>query len=425
MKKIVIIGGGFAGLHLARKLSNKKKYSVTLIDRLNHHQFQPLLYQVATGGLDASDISFPLRRVLQKSKNIHVRMGEVERIDTQRQIVVAADFELTYDLLVIATGTDSNYFGNKDFETHAFGLKSTFDAIQLQNHLLKCFEKALYAHTGEEQRQLLNIVVAGAGATGVEISGAISDMRHYVLPKDFPEIDFKQMKIYMVDNVPSPLKNMSKKSSKKAYEYLKRLDVEMILGNTIQSYDGKNVILNNGESISAATLIWSAGVVGSLPEGIDKSIITKGNRLKVDLYNRVENLENVFAIGDIAFMQTEEYPQGHPQLAAVANAQADNLAKNLLSKKLFQYEFHYIDKGIMSTIGRNLAVADLKRPPIRLQGWMAWMAFMFLHLMLILGVKNRFLIFINWVYNYFTYDQSLRLIFDAGKEKKNIEELPS
>ncbi|MBV4360095.1 NAD(P)/FAD-dependent oxidoreductase [Parasegetibacter sp. MAH-26] len=425
--KLVILGGGFAGLRLARKLSNQKGIDVTLVDKFNYHQFQPLFYQVATAGLDASNISFPLRKVFQKADNVHVRLAEVQQIVPDKNIVITNNGEIDYDVLVLATGASTNFFGNENIAKNAFPMKSTVDALQIRHRLLQNLEDALYVKTPEELERLMTIVVVGGGPTGVEVSGAIADMRNFVLPKDYPELDFKKMKIYLIESSPKTLGVMSEKSSKQSQEYLTELGVIVKTGTQVSDYDGKKVTLKTGATIPTATVIWGAGVKANVPEGADKATAVRGGRLKVDRYNKVVGYENIYAVGDISSMETPLYPNGHPQLASVAIQQAKNLAKNFISfakKGSFEKEFEYVDKGSMATIGRNLAVVDLATPKVHFKGLLAWMVWMFLHLMLILGVKNRFFVFINWLYNYVTYDQSLRLIFNEFERPKDPVEQP-
>lgn len=416
--KLVILGGGFGGLRLVRKLSNKPGFDITLIDRFNYHQFQPLFYQVATAGLDASNISFPLRKVFQKSRNVHFRMAEVQRILTQEKKVVTDIGEFEFDVLVIATGADTNFFGNQALADHAFPMKSTVEALQLRHRLLHNFEDALHVKDVLEWQRLMNIVVVGAGPTGVELGGAIADMKRYVLPKDYPELDFSKMNIYLLEGTGKTLAAMSERSSARSQQYLEKLGVQVLTNTMLKEYNGKTAYLQNGNTIETAMVIWAAGIKGNVPEGISKDLVAKGNRIKVDRYCRVNGFENIYAIGDVAFMEEPAWPYGHPQVAPVAMQMADMIAKNLkLSDHGKQWkEFVYHDKGSMATVGRNLAVVDMPIPKafgtkLRFGGLLAWMIWMGLHLMLILGVKNRFFVFCNWLYNYLTYDQNLRLIF--------------
>ena len=426
--KVVIVGAGFGGLRLARKLNNKTGFEVILIDKVNYHQFQPLLYQVATAGLDASNISFPLRKVFQKSKNVRIRMAEVKEIIPSEHKVITSNEEIDYDVLVLATGTKTNFFGNQQLSENTFPMKSTVEALQLRHRLIRNFEEALLIKNPDELQRLMNIVVVGGGPTGTELSGALAEMKHYVLPKDYPELDFSKMNIYLLEGGPKTLGAMSQRSSEDSYKYLSRLGVKVMTSTIVNNFDGNNVQLKDGSSIPAKTVIWAAGVTGALPPGLDKTLMVRGNRLMVDRYSRLKGSTNIYVIGDLAYMETPKYPKGHPQLAATAIQQGTALAKNL--KRLLQEdtrfeEFEYHDKGTMATVGRNLAVFDLPRPKLHFGGFIAWFIWMSLHLFLILGVKNRFFVFCNWIYNYFTYDQSLRLIFPEFYKTKEKNLTPS
>jgi len=419
--KIIIVGGGFGGLKLARKLSNKKGIEILLIDKFNYHQFQPLFYQVATAGLDASNISFPLRKAFQKSKNIRIRITDLKEIVAAENKIITGTGEEQYDILVLATGADTNFFGNQQLEEHAFPMKSTVEALQLRYKLVQNFEDALTTKNEEELQRLMNIVVVGGGPTGVEISGALAEMKKYVLPKDYPELDFSKMNIFLLEGTQKTLGHMSEISSDRSKKYLEKLGVKVMTGSHVKDYDGKNIHLQDGQTISSATVLWAAGIKGNIPDGIDKSLIARGNRIIVDRQNRVIGSQNIYAIGDLAYMETPKYPNGHPQVATVAIQQAKLLSGNLLmikEDKTDLMEYEYKDKGTMATVGRNLAVVDIPKPNLHFGGWFAWMIWMSLHLMLILGVKNKFFVFINWLYNYFTYDQSLRLIFKEFKKVK-------
>lgn len=403
-------------------MNNKPGIDIILIDKLNHHQFQPLFYQVATSGLDASNISFPLRKVFHNSKNIRFRVAEVQQIVTAQNKVVTDIGDFEYDALVIATGADTNFFGNQNVADHALPMKSTVEAILLRNRLLQNFEDALQAKDENELQKYLNIIIVGGGPTGVELSGAIADMRKYVLHKDYPEIDFSKMKIYLLEGSAKTLGVMSEKSSTDSQRFLQKLGVTVLTNSILKDYDGEKALLQNGETIESKLVIWAAGIKGNVPAGIDPSLVARGNRIKIDRRCRVQGFENIYAIGDVAYMEADPaYPNGHPQVAPVAMQQADMLAKNLRSVEMKSgeaqmYDFLYHNKGSMATVGRNLAVVDMPKPKLHFGGFFAWLIWMFLHLMLILGVKNRFFIFINWLYSYFTYDQNLRLIFQ--KEEK-------
>ncbi|MFM2385406.1 MAG: hypothetical protein RL660_163 [Bacteroidota bacterium] len=424
MKHIIIVGAGFGGLRLAQKLRNNKHYRITIIDKANHHQFQPLFYQVATAGLDASNISFPLRKVFQNSSNIQVRMAEVQSIDHKAKTITTDTETLNYDYLVLACGATTNFFGNEQMQQHALPMKSTVEALDIRNHLLLNIEEALES-SGDKRKAHLTICIVGGGATGVELAGAIAEMRNYILPKDFPELDFKQMQILLFEGSATTLEVMSLQSQQRSVKYLQKLGVTLKLNTKVLSYDGDTLSTNAGEQIACKTVIWAAGIKGNVPHGIDATNITRGNRILVDELCRVRGMSDVYAIGDIAFLQNDEAPNGHPQVAPVAIQMADMLAYNFKQLTQANYSlqvFSYKDQGSMATVGRNLAVVDAPLPLIKgnkifLGGFLAWMIWMGLHLLLILGIKNKLFVFMNWLYNYFTYDQSLRLVF-VHKNKK-------
>jgi NADH dehydrogenase len=411
--KVVIVGAGFAGLRLARLLNNKEGFDVLLIDKFNYHQFQPLFYQVATAALDASNISFPLRKAFHKSRNVRIRVEELKQVVPQEKKIITESEEISYDILVLALGADTNFFNNQNVMSNAFPMKSTVEAIQLRHRFIQNFEDAVRAQTPEDRQRLMNVVIAGGGPTGVELAGALAEMRKYVLPSDYPELDFKQMKIMLLDGGDRLLNAMDPKSSADSLHYLTRLGVEVHNNTVVKDYDGKNVLLADGSTIPTEMVIWAAGIRGNVPEGIDKSLVVRGNRITVDRQNKVAGLDSVYVLGDLAAMTTPRYPNGHPQVASAAIQQAEVLSKNLRrmrdGKAMEDYE--YKDKGSMATVGRNLAVVDVPRPKLHFRGLLAWLIWMGLHLFLILGVKNRLFVFLNWVYSYVTYDQSLRLIF--------------
>ncbi len=416
--KVVIIGGGFAGLKVAYKLRNKKGVEVLLIDKNNYHQFQPLFYQVATAGLDASNISFPLRKAIQKSNNIRFRLANVTSIDSSSNKVVTDIGEFGYDVLVLATGADTNFFGNEHLRQNAFPMKSTGEALQLRHHLIQKFEDALRLLGKDDKEALvkmLTIVVVGGGPTGVEISGALAEMRSNILPKDYPELDFNDMKIYLLEGSGKTLGAMSEKSSAQSRLYLEELGVIVRTDTHVQDYDGDKITLSTGENIGTKTVIWAAGIKGNIPSGIDVSLIARGNRIKVDRFNKMIGSENIYVLGDLSYMETPKFPHGHPQVANVAINQGKLLGENLLldmhHSSAMKKAFEYYDKGSMATVGRHLAVVDIPKPKLHFGGLTAWLIWMGLHLVLILGVKNRLQVFINWIYKYFTYDQSLRLLF--------------
>lgn len=419
-KRVVIIGGGFAGLKLAKSLK-KSEFQIVLIDKNNYHQFQPLFYQVATAGLEPSAISFPLRKAFQNQQHIHFRIAALEKVDTENQAIRTDIGQLNYDYLVLALGADTNYFGNKNIQRNAIPMKSLGEAINLRNTILTNFEKALNETEDEVIDRLLNIVIVGGGPTGTELAGALAEMKKYILPKDYPELDFSRMKIYLLEAASKVLNGYSEVSSVKGKKYLDRLGVQVMTDTFVKDYDGKSVLLADGKTIATDTLIWAAGIKGNPVHGLGTDIIGRGGRLKVNHHNLVENHDNIYAIGDVALMATEKYENGHPQVAQVAIQQAGLLAKNLKrqAKGRALKTFKYLDKGSLATVGRNLAVADL--PFVSFQGFFAWVLWLFVHLMAILGVKNRLFVFINWAWSYLTYDQSLRLLIkprkDSGKEE--------
>jgi NADH dehydrogenase len=414
-KRIVIIGAGFGGLRLAEKLVGSG-YQVVLIDKNNYHQFQPLFYQVATSGIEPSSILFPLRKIFQKKQDFYIRIADVYSIDTEKKQLSTSLDAVWYDYLVIATGVKTNYFGMKNMETYSFPMKTISEAMALRNRILLNLEKAvtLFNHHEEEKESLLNIFVVGGGPTGVEVSGAIAEMKKFVLPKDYPDLDFNLMKITLVEGDPKVLGNMSENASKKSLVYLQKMGVDVMLNTRVSDFDGEYISFADGKKIKTKLVIWAAGISGVVPAGISDELVGRGKRIFVDSFNRVKGYEDVFAIGDIALMIDEKNPNGHPQVAQVAIQQGKNVARNFkaIQKNEKLKPFRYIDRGSMATIGRNRAVADLAF--VKFGGFFAWMAWMFVHLMAILGVKNRLLIFINWMWNYITYDQSLRLILKAG-----------
>lgn len=414
-KRIVIIGAGFGGLKLAQKLVGSG-YQIVLIDKNNYHQFQPLFYQVASAGIEPSAILFPLRKIFQSEKDVYVRVAEVYSVDPLKKELQTSLDTVWYDYLVISSGVNSNFFGMKNVEEFAIPMKSASEAMALRNRLLQSFEKAVTLRDQNERKALLNVIVVGGGPTGVEVAGAIAEMKKFVLPKDYPDLNFDVMQISLVEGSPALLGVMSKHASEKALFYLKRLGINVLLNTQVADYDGSILSFNNGNHIETKTVIWAAGISGVIPSGFPAETIGRGKRLLVDEYNRIKGLEDIYAIGDVCVMPGPDYANGHPQVAQVAIQQGKNLAFNLLSMKRnsSMRPFKYNDRGSMATIGRNRAVADL--PFIKFSGFVAWLTWMFVHLMAIVGVKNRLLIFINWMWNYLTYDQSLRLILWAAKK---------
>ena len=407
-KKIIVIGGGFAGLQFIKNLK-PGSFEIMLIDRLNHHQFQPLFYQVATSQIEPTSISFPLRKIFQDRKDVTVRMAGVLAADPQNRSVMTTAGVFEYDFLVIATGGKTNYYGNDELEKHTLSLKTTYEAIKIRNVILENFENILNSG-GSADEGLFNIVVVGGGPTGVELSGAFAEIRRDILPKDFPGIDFSRLNIYLLEGGKNTLGTMSPLAQKSSEKYLKGLGVNLRTGVFVRNYDGSTLQLSNGEFLRSKNVIWTAGITGNIINGLSPEVITKVNRITVDRMNRVAGYENIYAIGDIACMETPKYPKGHPQVANVAINQGRNLARNfnrmLKGRKPVEYE--YRDLGSMATVGRNKAIVDL--PLVSFHGYLAWYFWMFLHLMLILSVRNKLIIFINWAWNYITKNSSLRLI---------------
>lgn len=407
-KNVVVIGGGFAGVQFIKKL-DQKLFNVTLLDKINHHQFQPLFYQVATSQLEPSSISFPFRKIFQKYDNVQIRLAEVTAIDSNANLVHTSIGDFGYDYLIIAAGCKTNFFGNKQIEEHAYTLKSTSDSIALRNQILINFEKIMYAPK-EDQEALFNIVIVGGGPTGVELAGAFAEIKKHILPKDYPGIDFSKLRIMLIEGSKNTLNSMSDLAHSASRMYLEKMGVEIQTELFVKNYDGKIAELSNGHQIPTASLIWAAGVTTNTFEGVDESVYGPGRRMKVDRTNLIAGYKNVYAVGDIAYMETPKYPKGHPQLANVAINQAKNVADNLkaLQTNKTLKEFEYKDLGSMATIGKNKAVVDL--PFLKFKGFFAWLTWMFVHLMLILSVKNKLIIFINWAWAYITKDTSLRLI---------------
>lgn len=413
---ILIIGGGFAGLSLAKKLQ-KSRYQVILLDRQNHHMFQPLFYQVASARLEPSSITFPFRKIFQKTRNIHFVLGEVIQILPEQNILETNSGNIHYDHLVIGAGCQSHFYGQNEIEKHALGMKTTGEAIQIRNRLLEGFEK--WASQGKLNGiEPLNITVVGGGPTGVEMAGALSEMKSNILPKDYPDYNFSALRISLVEGSSSLLRNMSQNAKDAALEYLQKMGVEVYLNAIVNSYDGNILQLRDGRKWTVETLIWGAGVQPVPMPGLPEQSTTPQGRIRTDRFHKVFGTLNIYAIGDIAYMETPLFPKGHPQLANVAINQGKNLGKNFLKqgtgKSLNMFE--YKDLGSMATIGKHKAVVDL--PFAHFKGKFAWFFWMFLHLMLILSVRNKLFVFFNWAWSYFTSDTSLRLILKPGKNKK-------
>lgn len=412
-EKIVIIGGGFAGLQLARNLNNQGKYKVMVIDKMNHHMFQPLFYQVATGRIEPSNISFPFRKIFQRSKNIQFRMTEVKKIIPSENKVIGDDGVFTYDKLVIATGCKTNFFGNLKMQSLALGMKNTQEAITIRNHILMTFEKMIIERKASDDGNW-NLVIVGSGPTGVELAGAFSEMKTSILPRDYPRMNFSDLNIILISSSDKPLDAMSQESQDAAEKYLVQLGVNFMKNERVTDYDGEVIHMQSGNSIPTNNVIWAAGVTGNIIDDFNKENLVR-NRYIVDRYNKVKGFDNIFAIGDIAYMETPKYPQAHPQLANVAINQGKNLARNFKKDSEKDWEqYEYIDRGSMATIGKHRAVVDL--PKLKFQGFLAWYFWMFLHLMLILSVRNKIAIFFNWMWSYINKDSSLRLIIAPNRK---------
>ncbi len=415
---IVIVGGGFAGFLLAKRI-DPKMYRITLVDRKNFHDFPPLFYQVASSGLEPSAICFPFRREFRRQRYVHFHMGEARSVDIERHILTTSTGPLSYDYLVLATGTTNNFFGAPNLRERVYTLKSTSEAIRLRNKILFCLERACTCVDAESRRTLLCFTVVGGGPTGVEIAGALGEMKKYILRREYPEIRPCDMRVVIVEGAGRLLQNMSKKASDKAHRYLNQLEVEVNLNRTMKSFDNNLVTLDDGERIACHTLIWTAGITGEPLKGIPSEVIGAGNRIITDDYNRVVDCDHLFAIGDIALLAEIGFPKGHPQVAQVAIQQSELLARHL-NQRRFDTPFRYSNKGSMATIGRNRAVAEL--PLLKLYGRTAWFTWMGVHLISILGIKNKIVTLLSWGWYYFTYNTSLRLLIRPTRFPRRDEE---
>ena len=412
----MVIGAGFAGLKLARQI-NTNHYQLVLIDKNNFHTFQPLLYQVASAGLEPDSIAYPIRKSLAKKKNTFFRYTNVKSINSKTKVVDTTIGELKYDKLVIATGATNNFFGNKTIEENAIPMKSLTEALDLRSKILENFELALNTTDLEKRTELMNFVIVGAGPTGVELAGALAELRNKILPKDFPDLDLRTMQINLIEAAPRVLVAMSETSSEKAHHYLKKLGVNIYTETFVETYED-NVVKTSGQRIfKCDTLIWAAGVAGQFPTGMHADQIGKGNRIIVNEFLQLPNDENIYVLGDTALIQTEKYPKGLPMLGSVAMQQGAYLAKQLnhLAKKKAAKPFSYKDKGTMATIGRNLAVVETGK--FKFQGVFAWFVWMFVHLMLLVGFRNRVVVFVNWFWNYIKFNNGLRLIIRPYRRK--------
>lgn len=423
-KRVVIVGGGLGGLRLAEDLYGSGM-QVVLIDKNNFHQFPPLIYQIASAGIDPSSISFPFRQIFRKRKDFYFRMAEARMVDTEKKILQTSIGKIDYDYLVLAAGATTNFFGNKNIEEWAIPMKTVPEAMGLRNALLSNFERALTCATEEERQELLNVVIVGGGATGVEIAGALAEMRRYVIPYDYPDMDSSLMHIYLIEAGDRLLAGLSQESSQKAYEFLKSMGVDIQFGKMVTDYRDHKVIMKDGTEIPTRTFLWVSGIRANAMPGIDESHMGRGFRFKVDEYNRIPGVEDVFAIGDLCLQTSDAaYPNGHPQVAQVAIQQAKNLAKNL---KLINQgadssaltAFHYKNLGSMATIGRNKAVVEIGK--FRSQGFFAWVLWLVVHLRSILGVKNKMMVLLNWLWKYVSYNDSIRMITYATKPRE-VEE---
>lgn len=423
-KRVVIVGGGLGGLRLAEDLYGSGM-QVVLIDKNNFHQFPPLIYQIASAGIDPSSISFPFRQIFRKRKDFYFRMAEARMVDTEKKILQTSIGKIDYDYLVLAAGATTNFFGNKNIEEWAIPMKTVPEAMGLRNALLSNFERALTCATEEERQELLNVVIVGGGATGVEIAGALAEMRRYVIPYDYPDMDSSLMHIYLIEAGDRLLAGLSQESSQKAYEFLKSMGVDIQFGKMVTDYRDHKVVMKDGTEIPTRTFLWVSGIRANAMPGIDESHMGRGFRFKVDEYNRIPGVEDVFAIGDQCLQTSDAaYPNGHPQVAQVAIQQAKNLAKNL---KLIDQSadssaltaFRYKNLGSMATIGRNKAVVEIGK--FRSQGFFAWVLWLVVHLRSILGVKNKMMVLLNWLWKYVSYNDSIRMITYATKPRE-VEE---
>lgn len=423
-KRVVIVGGGLGGLRLAEDLYGSGM-QVVLIDKNNFHQFPPLIYQIASAGIDPSSISFPFRQIFRKRKDFYFRMAEARMVDTEKKILQTSIGKIDYDYLVLAAGATTNFFGNKNIEEWAIPMKTVPEAMGLRNALLSNFERALTCATEEERQELLNVVIVGGGATGVEIAGALAEMRRYVIPYDYPDMDSSLMHIYLIEAGDRLLAGLSQESSQKAYEFLKSMGVDIQFGKMVTDYRDHKVVMKDGTEIPTRTFLWVSGIRANAMPGIDESHLGRGFRFKVDEYNHIPGVEDVFVIGDQCLQTSDAaYPNGHPQVAQVAIQQAKNLAKNL---KLIDQgadssaltAFHYKNLGSMATIGRNKAVVEIGK--FRSQGFFAWVLWLVVHLRSILGVKNKVMVLLNWLWKYVSYNDSIRMITYATKPRE-VEE---
>lgn len=417
-KRVVIVGGGFGGLKLAQKLKNSN-FQVVLVDKNNYHQFPPLIYQVASSGIEPSSIAFPFRRLFQRRKDFYFRLAQVLSIMPEEKMIQTSIGKLSYDYLVLAAGTTTNFFGNKEIEEESIPMKTLSESMGLRNAILDNFERALTCATEKERQELLNVVIVGGGATGVEIAGALSEMKNFVLPKDYPDLPNSLMNIYLIESQSRLLAAMSEKSSARVLKYLRSMGVNVLLNQRVTDYKDHTVYINDGSTIATRTFIWVTGVAAQKVDKIPTESIGRGGRILVNEYNQVQGMQDVYSIGDQCLMPNADtaWQNGHPQLAQVAIQQGKLLASNLirLDKGKELKPFRYKNLGTMATVGRNKAVAEFAG--MKMGGFFAWLMWLVVHLRSILGVKNKFIVFFNWMINYFSYGQSLRLIMYAKKAK--------
>lgn len=415
--RVVIIGSGFAGLKLAKGIDSRY-YQTVLVDRNNYHTFQPLMYQVASSGLEPDSIAYPVRKVFKGKKRFHFRMADVLKIDESSKTVQTSIGPIKYDILVVATGADSNFFGMENVKKYSMPMKSLVESLNLRSRILNNFEKALNTTELTKQEALMGFIIVGGGPTGVELAGALAELKKQILPKDYPDLDIRKMQIHLVEASDRLLANMSKTASEKTEQFLKKMDVNVWLETQVKDYDGKKVITNK-HVFNSKTLVWAVGVQGAPPAGLNATIV-RGNRILTDEFNSVVDKEDIYAIGDVAQIKSEDAPNGHPMLASVAGQQGSQLAKNLntLAKKNPMKPFRYTDKGTMATIGRNLAVVDL--PFVSFSGLFAWLTWMFVHLMLLVDYRSRLVVFVNWAWSYINYDKGTRLIVRGDEDSENL-----
>ncbi|MEO0506591.1 MAG: NAD(P)/FAD-dependent oxidoreductase [Bacteroidota bacterium] len=420
--RVIIIGGGFGGIALAKKLA-RKEVQVILLDKHNYHTFQPLLYQVSTGGLEPDSIAYPIRKVLQGYSNFFFRLAEVLKVDTSEQTLQTNIGKIAYDYLVVATGSETNFFGNQNIMENSMAMKSIPQSLNLRSLILENFEQALLTDDLHERDALMNFVIVGGGPTGVELAGALAEIKKGILPKDYPDLDTRRAQINLVQSGDRILPAMSPVASEKAEKFLEKLGVQVWKNTRVSDYDGKTITTNTDTTFDAATLVWAAGVKAVTLKGLDaETLLQRGGRLPVNAFHQVEGFENIFAIGDVAQMTSEEFPKGHPMMAQPAIQQGESLGNNLLrliENKEMQ-PFAYKDKGSMATVGRNKAVVDLKS--FKFQGVFAWYVWMFVHLYFLIGFRNRVVVFINWVYNYIKFDREARLIIRPFKKTYKVSE---